>query len=111
MTDIATSLGTGFLPFTEPVFHRCVLLVSSILRNTFPEEADEDEDDDLEDESIVVPLDLLSGIVQGLGSRVEPFVQRSRLMPLLSGCVHCVSSFFFLQPHLCSHKLTETILC
>lgn len=90
LTDIATSLGSGFLPFTEPVFTRCVMLISTTLQNTIQQD-DYEEFDDLEDEFIVIPLDLLSGIVQGLGEKVEPFVQQSTILPLLAVCAHYVS--------------------
>lgn len=83
----------GFLPFTEPVFTRCVLIVSTTLQNTVQDRGYDDFDDEegLEDEFIIVPLDLLSGIVQGLGNTVEPFVKQSTLLPLLAVCAHYVS--------------------
>ena len=93
MTDIATSLGVGFLPFTEPVFTRCVTLVSTTLQSIIQNE-NYDEFDDLDDEFIVIPLDLLSGIVQGLGDKVEPFVQQSTILPLLAVCAHYVRSIY-----------------
>ncbi|GAA5796715.1 hypothetical protein HPULCUR_002090 [Helicostylum pulchrum] len=97
LTDIATSLGIGFLPFTEPVFSRCVMLVSTTLQSSI--QYDEYDDlDELDDEFIVVPLDLLSGIVQGLGNTVEPFVKQSTLLPLLAVCAHYDSRCEVLQP-------------
>jgi hypothetical protein len=66
------------------------MLVSTTLQSTIHEDA-YDEFDGLDDEFIVVPLDLLSGIVQGLGNTVEPFVTRSTLLPLLAVCAHYVS--------------------
>ncbi|RCH86017.1 hypothetical protein CU097_003083 [Rhizopus azygosporus] len=93
LTDIATSLGTGFLPFTEPVFSRCVLLVTNILQTAVL-----DGEDEFDDEWISTPLDLLSGIVQGLGSQVEPFVKNSTLLPLLTVCSHYHSRCEILQP-------------
>ncbi|RCI00866.1 Transportin-1, partial [Rhizopus stolonifer] len=98
LTDIATSLGVGFLPFTEPVFTRCVMLVSTTLQNAIQDPSYDDFDDDMDDEFIVVPLDLLSGIVQGLGNTVEPFVKKSTLLPLLAVCSHYDSRYEVLQP-------------
>ncbi|KAK4517537.1 uncharacterized protein ATC70_000876 [Mucor velutinosus] len=97
LTDIATSLGSGFLPFTEPVFTRCVTLISTTLQNTLQHD-DYEEFDDLNDEFIVIPLDLLSGIVQGLGEKVEPFVQQSTVLPLLAVCAHYDSRYEILSP-------------
>jgi hypothetical protein len=85
LTDIAASLGTGFLPFTEPVFSRCIHLVTNILQTAVL-----DGEDEFDDEWISTPLDLLSGIAQGLGSQVEPFVKNSTLLPLLTVCSHYV---------------------
>ncbi|KAF1807660.1 armadillo-type protein [Mucor lusitanicus] len=97
LTDIATSLGSGFLPFTEPVFTRCVMLISTTLQNTIQHD-DYQVFDDLDDEFIVIPLDLLSGIVQGLGEKVEPFVQQSTILPLLAVCAHYDSRYEILSP-------------
>lgn len=66
------------------------MLVSTTLQSSI--QYDEYDDlDELDDEFIVVPLDLLSGIVQGLGNTVEPFVKQSTLLPLLAVCAHYVS--------------------
>ncbi|CEP10171.1 hypothetical protein [Parasitella parasitica] len=97
LTDIATSLGIGFLPFTEPVFTRCVMLISTTLQRTFQNES-YDGFDDLDDDFIVIPLDLLSGIVQGLGDKVEPFVRKSTILPLLAVCAHYDSRYEVLSP-------------
>lgn len=99
MTDIATSLGSGFLPFTEPVFTRCVMLISTTLQSTIQND-EFDEFDDLDDEFIVIPLDLLSGVVQGLGEKVEPFIKQSTILPLLAVCAHyvrCHPIYFIFQ--------------
>lgn len=90
-------MGIGFLPFTEPVFTRCVMLVSTTLQSTIQDE-EYDDFDELDDEFIVVPLDLLSGIVQGLGNTVEPFVKQSTLLPLLAVCAHYVRIFQLIYP-------------
>ncbi|KAI9484057.1 MAG: armadillo-type protein [Benjaminiella poitrasii] len=94
LTDIATSLGRGFLPFTEPVFTRCVMLIHATIQNSL----NEDGYDGLDDEFIIVPLDLLSGIVQGLGGEIEPFLRRSPLLPLLAVCAHYNSRYEVLSP-------------
>lgn len=65
------------------------MLISTTLQNTIQHD-DYQVFDDLDDEFIVIPLDLLSGIVQGLGEKVEPFVQQSTILPLLAVCAHYV---------------------
>lgn len=66
------------------------MLVSTTLKSSI-QYGEYDDLDELDDEFIVVPLDLLSGIVQGLGNTVEPFVKQSTLLPLLAVCAHYVS--------------------
>jgi hypothetical protein len=64
------------------------MLVSTTLQTSL---SDNDLSDlELDDEFIVVPLDLISGIVQGLGHAVQPFVQKSSLLGLLAVCAHHV---------------------
>ncbi|KAI7903492.1 armadillo-type protein [Cokeromyces recurvatus] len=94
LTDIATSLGRGFLPFTEPVFTRCVMLVHKTIQNAL----NDNSFDELDNEFIIMPLDLLSGIVQGLKNEIEPFLQRSPLLPLLAVCAHYNSRYEVLSP-------------
>ncbi|KAI8353642.1 armadillo-type protein [Choanephora cucurbitarum] len=96
LTDIATSVGQGFLPFTEPVFTRCVQLVSTTLQQIV--KVTDEDFDSVQDEFIVAPLDLLSGIVQGLGNSVEPFVRKSTLLPLLTVCAHYTTRYEVLRP-------------
>lgn len=66
------------------MFSRCVHLVTNILQNTVF------VDEEFEDDWISIPLDLLSGIVQGLGQHAERFVESSTLLPLLTVCSHYV---------------------
>ena len=67
LSSIAISVGPGFAPFSAGAWERCLRIIGSsliaydaYLQN--PEEVDEPEKD-----FMVVALDLLSGIVQGLG--------------------------------------------
>lgn len=71
------------------------MLISNTLNNTIRYDEYDELEDELDDEFIVVPLDLLSGIVQGLGNTVEPFVRQSTLLPLLAVCAHYVSFYFY----------------
>ena len=60
LSSIATALQTGFLPYCEPVFVRCIALVQQTLDNSGP---DTPPDKDF----MIVALDLLSGLAEGLG--------------------------------------------
>ncbi|CAF0791983.1 unnamed protein product [Rotaria sordida] len=79
LSSIATALQTGFLPYCEPVFGRCILLVQQTLEaNSGDTPADKD--------FMIVALDLLSGLAEGLGSHIDSLVERSNLLTLLERC-------------------------
>ena len=61
LSSIATALQTGFLPYCEPVFVRCIVLVQETLESSGP---DSPPDKDF----MIVALDLLSGLAEGLGN-------------------------------------------
>uniref|UniRef100_A0A1I8H083 Transportin-1 n=1 Tax=Macrostomum lignano TaxID=282301 RepID=A0A1I8H083_9PLAT len=87
LSSLATALGVGFLPYCEPVFARCVRLVETTLRQQqlhFQNpEANEAPDKDF----MIVSLDLLSGVAEGLGSEIQPLVQGSPILDLLYHCM------------------------
>lgn len=60
LSSIATALQAGFLPYCEPVFVRCIVLVQQTLESN-PQDAP------LEKDFMIVALDLLSGLAEGLG--------------------------------------------
>uniref|UniRef100_A0A4W3H1M6 Transportin 2 n=1 Tax=Callorhinchus milii TaxID=7868 RepID=A0A4W3H1M6_CALMI len=94
LSSVATALQSGFLPYCEPVYQRCVTLVqktlaqamvSSFVRtmyNTQPEQYEAPDKD-----FMIVALDLLSGLAEGLGGNVEQLVARSNIMTLLFQCM------------------------
>ena len=63
LSSIATALQTGFLPYCELVFGRCISLVQQTLE-TLGTEANMDKD------FMIVALDLLSGLSEGLGKLI-----------------------------------------
>ncbi|CAL0320622.1 unnamed protein product [Lupinus luteus] len=82
-TSIAHALGTGFSPFAEPVFRRCInILQAQQFAKVDPVAAGTQYDK----EFIVCSLDLLSGLAEGLGSGVESLVSQSSLRDLLLHC-------------------------
>ncbi|KAF6778265.1 hypothetical protein AHF37_02460 [Paragonimus kellicotti] len=83
LSSMATALGTGFLPYCAPVFNRCVNLIDrtiqlSKLHAEHPEAYDPPDKD-----FMVISLDLLSGLLEGLGTQIEPLVSDSPLLKLL----------------------------
>ena len=66
LSSIATALQIGFLPYCEPVFVRCIALVKQTLDSHGPD-ASPDKD------FMIVALDLLSGLSEGLGKNSRSF--------------------------------------
>jgi len=79
LSSIATALQHGFLPYCEPVFVRCIVLVQQTLELTNSETP-------LEKDFMIVALDLLSGLAEGLGANIDGLVEKSNLLPLLERC-------------------------
>lgn len=117
LSSVATALQSGFLPYCEPVYQRCVTLVQKTLaqamvtftlsvhlahtslivrRRTVPplpstllqmysQQPDQYEAPDKD--FMIVALDLLSGLAEGLGVHVDSLVARSNIMTLLFQCM------------------------
>ncbi|KAE8267860.1 hypothetical protein A4X09_0g4478 [Tilletia walkeri] len=122
MSSVTIAVGSGFLEFSPPVFERCVRIVHSQLQFLAEESAkpaDERDYDRMTETFIIVALDLLSGLTQGLGTNIQPLVATSSpaLLPLLYMCIRCesapirqsayallgdlaISAFDLLRPHL-----------
>ncbi|KAL5856203.1 hypothetical protein ACOSQ3_006038 [Xanthoceras sorbifolium] len=82
-TSIAQALGSGFAQFAQPVFQRCIdIIQNQQLAKVNPVSAGVQYDK----EFIVCSLDLLSGLVEGLGSGIESLVAQSNLKDLLLQC-------------------------
>ncbi|KAJ3273925.1 hypothetical protein HDV01_003756 [Terramyces sp. JEL0728] len=85
LSSIAHALGPAFLPYTGPVWERCLNMIKHNLiaiQNYKQNPQLEIPDKDF----IIVSLDLISGIVQGLGPESEQFVvggQEPTLLPIL----------------------------
>lgn len=81
-------MGPSFLPYAGPIFDRCASIVhSSLLQYQAYQQNPEMEEPDRS--FLVVALDLLSGLTQGLGMGLEPFISRSQpsLLQLLTVCL------------------------
>jgi transportin-1 len=91
LTSISTALGSGFEPFAQPVFERCVKLIENTVTQLHAfRNASEQDQETMEPPDkgfIVCALDLISGLAEGLGTSVESLVKGSRLLPLLGECM------------------------
>ena len=82
-------MGPAFQPYVTPIFERCMSIVHSSLLNyqAFQQNPDLDEPDKA---FLVVALDLLSGLTQGLGMQLAPYITASNppgLLDLLTICL------------------------
>ena len=73
--------------FCEPVFQRCVSLVAQTLHQNQIALANPDQMAPPDKEFMIVALDLLSGLAEGLGTHIENLVVQSNLLTLLFQCM------------------------
>ncbi|XP_026832301.1 transportin-2 [Drosophila erecta] len=89
LSRIAIALQSGFLPYCDPVFRRCI----SLIEQTMNQEKLWEENPTLDypdKEVMVAAIDLLSGLAEGLGGLIEPLVASSNIVHLLDKCLHDV---------------------
>lgn len=93
LTSVATALGTGFAPYVPQIWTRCLQMITMTLQQWVLHCQDPTKFIDVDKDYIVISLDLLSGIAQGMSIHVEPFVAQSQppLMPLLFECMKDVN--------------------
>ncbi|VDK35729.1 unnamed protein product [Taenia asiatica] len=86
LSSVATALGIGFLPYCAPVFNRCVALVEKTIQQSIANAQQPELYEQPDKDFMVVSLDLLSGIAEGLGNHIEPLMANSNLVSLLHQC-------------------------
>lgn len=103
-------MGPSFAPYAGPIFERCCSTVKKLLPQY-------QQNPELEEPFLVLALDLLSSLTQGLGMALEPFLSQSQLMQLVTLCLKhpqalvrqttyaligdlAMSNFTFLRPHM-----------
>ncbi|KAF8141179.1 armadillo-type protein [Boletus edulis] len=88
LSSVAIAMGPGFAPYAPLVFQRCVAIVhrSLLQYQAYQQNPDLDEPDK---SFLVVSLDLLSGLAQGLGVTLEPIISHTQpnLLTLLTVCL------------------------
>mgnify|MGYP001097907663 CR=1 FL=1 len=89
MATVATVLGLGFLPYAPAVFDRCLRLIASTYERERLHEQDPAQYEEVNKDYVIVGLDLLSGVVEGLGQSVESLVEGNpQMMSLLAVCMN-----------------------
>ncbi|KAH9493152.1 Transportin-1 [Bulinus truncatus] len=87
LSSVATALQSGFLPYCEPVYQRCVCLVEQTLTQNYANLSQPDQYDPPDKDFMIVALDLLSGLAEGLEGHIEGLVANSAILKLLFQCM------------------------
>ena len=87
LSSVATALQSGFHPYCEPVYQRCVNLVQKTLAQAMLNNAQRDQYEAPDKVFLIVALDLLSGLAEGLGGNIEQLVARSNILTLMYQCM------------------------
>lgn len=85
MTSVASALGLGFQNFALVVYQRCLKLIQNTLIQQ--QMAEQGQADNPEIDFLIISLDLISGLCEGLQVSVESLIANSNLPQLLLGCM------------------------
>ena len=77
----------GFLPYCEPVYQRCVSLVQQNLNQQIAHGSQPTQFEPPDKDFMIVALDLLSGLAEGLGGQIQALVCNSNILSLLFQCM------------------------
>lgn len=121
IASIAIAIGNHFIPYVQPVFERCLRIIQQSLQEFTIFVQDQDHYEAPDKTFLIVALDLLSALTQGLAQEIIPLYQASpvQVFPLLSQCLNgqfpepavrqsafalvgdcAISCFPILRPHL-----------
>lgn len=87
LSSVATALQSGFLPYCEPVYRRCISLIQQTLNQDLVSTTSPGQFDSPDKDFMIVALDLLSGLAEGLDIHIESLVISSNIMQLLYQCM------------------------
>lgn len=88
------AIGQGFVNYAQPVFERCVRLVKQSLIEFQNYTANPVQYDEPDKTFLIVSLDLLSGLTQGLNTSIQQLYQSSDppVLTLLALCLQVNST-------------------
>uniref|UniRef100_A0A182MHE7 Transportin-1 n=1 Tax=Anopheles culicifacies TaxID=139723 RepID=A0A182MHE7_9DIPT len=87
LSSVATALHSGFLPYSEVVYRRCISLIQQTLIQDVASTTNPTQFEQPDKDFMVVALDLLSGVAEGLDCYIESLVSSSNIMHLLYQCM------------------------
>uniref|UniRef100_A0A182SYB6 Transportin-1 n=1 Tax=Anopheles maculatus TaxID=74869 RepID=A0A182SYB6_9DIPT len=71
LSSVATALHSGFLPYSEPVYRRCISLIQQTLIQDVASTTNPTQFEQPDKDFMIVALDLLSGLAEGLDCYIE----------------------------------------
>ncbi|KAK4318649.1 hypothetical protein Pmani_010366 [Petrolisthes manimaculis] len=83
LSSVTRALQSGFLPYCGPVYQRCVSLMEQTLNQSMAHTQNPGQFEAADKNFIIVSLELLSGLAEGLNGHVGQLVQQSNIMQLL----------------------------
>ncbi|VDN02526.1 unnamed protein product [Thelazia callipaeda] len=86
LSSVATALHEAFLPYCEPVFQRCTTLIGRCLQQSQLAMERPNEYDMPDKDFLIVALDLLSGLAEGLAEHIDSLVGPSQIIALVYQC-------------------------
>ncbi|CAI2335473.1 unnamed protein product [Caenorhabditis sp. 36 PRJEB53466] len=86
ISAIVSAMGQSFLPYIQPVFMRCCLLIEKCVQQNQQHVLTPEHVELAETDFIIVALDLLSGLAESLPEHMEPLVANSKLVELMLFC-------------------------
>ena len=101
MSSVVIAVGQGFSAYAAPVFERCVRIVHTTLIHYNTHQANPTAYDVPDKTFLVVALDLLSGLTQGLNSAIAPLYEASNGQ-VFSLLLFCIQVSAMLLPRLLS---------
>ncbi|CAD6192567.1 unnamed protein product [Caenorhabditis auriculariae] len=86
VSSVASAMGMSFLPYSLPVYNRCVNLVRRCVHQAQMHAQRPLEIEAPETDFMIVALDLLSGLAESLPEHIEQLVEGSGIIELLLFC-------------------------
>uniref|UniRef100_A0A0N4ZB02 Transportin-1 n=1 Tax=Parastrongyloides trichosuri TaxID=131310 RepID=A0A0N4ZB02_PARTI len=86
MFSVANALHDKFIPYSEPIFDRCIKLIHLSLTNIQASGNVDSSNNYFDREFIIVSLDLLSELTEALGVHVTPLLKKYDVVGILSCC-------------------------
>ncbi|WOO77650.1 Transportin-1 [Vanrija pseudolonga] len=92
LSSVTLASGKAFQPYAQPVYQRCLTIIATSLQQWDAFTADPDNVEEPDRTFIVVALDLLSGLAQGLADQMPALIEQAQ-PPLLQLIALCLNHF------------------